>query len=105
VIRAVHGWRQRLFAIVGAVTGIGGGIAFSLVTRKLDMLASAAALALYVAVMIPFALWLFRVTRQVRCPQCQSDQARLVYDERGSEHVSCAACGCRLATGYSHPND
>ena len=99
------GWRQRAFAITGVVVGLGGAVLFSLATRKLDAFSSAVALAVYTGVLIPFALFLWKVTRRTRCPKCQSDQAQLVYDPRGSEYVECPACGCRQATGHSLPND
>ena len=64
-----------------------------------------AVVALSVAIVIPLALYLWHATRRIRCPQCKSDQARLVYDENGNEFVACTDCGYRKATGYAIPND
>lgn len=99
------GWRQRAFAVAGAVIGLVSVIALGLVTRRLNMVSSIVVVAIYMAVVIPFALFLWQATRRVRCPQCKSEQARLVYDQNRNEYLACTDCGYKKATGYSQAND
>lgn len=102
---APGGWRQRAFAVTGAVIGLVSILAVGIVTRRLNMVASIVVVIIYAAVVIPLALFLWHVSRRVRCPQCKSEQARLVYDQNRNEYLACTDCGYHKATGYSQAND
>jgi hypothetical protein len=58
------GFRQRMFAVTGALVGLLGPTLFAMVARGLSWGQATAAFLLYLAVAIPFALFLWWVTRK-----------------------------------------
>jgi hypothetical protein len=103
-MKVKYGYRQRLFAITGLVVGLVGPLLVGLIAGKQSWGVAIAVFVVYVVLVIPFALFLWYATRKLRCPECGSEDARLVYDANGAEYVTCEACGIRRATGYSQAN-
>ena len=91
--------------VTGAVIGLVSILAVGFVTSRMNMVSSIVVVVIYAVVVVPFALFLWHATRRVRCPQCKSEQARLVYDQNRNEFMSCTDCGYNKATGYSQAND
>lgn len=96
--------RTRLFAIVGGTTGVIAPVVLLVLTRRLSTGWTIAAFAIYAVSVIVFGLTLWTITRKLRCPVCQSENARLVYDDRRAESISCPDCGLQRPTGYSLPD-
>jgi len=96
-----QGFSPRVFVVVGSLTGLADPVLIAVVFRKFGAPYGVAAIVLWGVLTIPVALLLWSVTRRVRCPTCRSDKAKLTYDDRRTEYVSCSACGRRVPTGYS----
>lgn len=94
----------RLFAIAGGTIGVVAPLFLLFITRKMSTPWAVACFAIYVVAVLVIGLSLWRFMRKLRCPECRSPNARLVYNESRAESVACPDCGLRRPTGYSLPD-
>lgn len=60
---------------------------------------------LYIAIQLAlYAAWRW-ISSRTQCPQCSSPRARLSYDDKRDEYLTCDACGLHQPTGMSQPDD